>query len=52
MTTVMTISCDECGVALQIPVSLRDDQTMLHQPALADTMLRMFTCNCPEEDDE
>lgn len=42
MTTVMDMEFECCGTKYSVPLALGDDQMLLHQPALGDTMIMLL----------
>lgn len=52
MTTWMTVEFECCGSEITLPVSLGDDQLLLHQPALGDTMINLMEAQHDREHPE
>lgn len=50
--TTVTVSC-ECGTSVDFPTALREDQTLIHNRALAQTLLDSFDAAhvCPTDDE-
>lgn len=52
MTTWMEVEFGCCDSTYKVPVALGDDQLLLHQPALGDTMINLIEAQHDQEHPE